>query len=443
MAAREYRLSTLLASFSISPKLMEADPSTPERLERFLDPFLEESFQFDGDVRSMFVHEAQTNLPEASHVHAWLFRQTPEALRDEAVAAGRLPTPEGQIELSRGGPLKTPAVRVWRVDGSWEWSNDPVARAAGNTAATRSKDDDDVQLMSRALEAQNAGRIEEAVGFFKETVAEARTAETRFIAAREIVLARSKQFQETHDQSYLRAGTPQFEEFRRYVEIAVETFPHVHPNVQQKMPIDDFRVLLGALAGGQGGLPQSSGVNEGAMRQVARDLVGLRARHGERVTVAADREEAVGYVRAEGFRFERGFAVDDPQLVNAVDALAGRGGAVVVIPDFPSSYEVYVRDGAGVAGGTALAARGAGKRSGLAAWSLGLGLYSVTLGWLCLGFLTAPAALVTGVLSLLRVRSDPERHGGKALAIAGIALGLLYLAVFALTTLRALLRWAF
>jgi len=66
----------------------------------------------------------------------------------------------------------------------------------------------------------------------------------------------------------------------------------------------------------------------------------------------------------------------------------------------------------------------------LAAASFVLGLVSITVGWCCsFGILTAPVALVLGIVSLVQIKNEPARHGGKGLAIAGIICGALYFVI--------------
>ena len=69
----------------------------------------------------------------------------------------------------------------------------------------------------------------------------------------------------------------------------------------------------------------------------------------------------------------------------------------------------------------------------LAVSSLTLGVISITLGWCCsLGMVSAPVAIVLGIYSLNQIKNQPERHGGKSLAIAGIAMGVLYFVALAI-----------
>ncbi|MEP6924129.1 MAG: hypothetical protein ABI954_06670 [Pyrinomonadaceae bacterium] len=65
--------------------------------------------------------------------------------------------------------------------------------------------------------------------------------------------------------------------------------------------------------------------------------------------------------------------------------------------------------------------------------SLGLGAASITIGWCCsLGLLLAPAALITGFIGLSQIKKNPQTHGGKGLAIGGMATAGVFLAIYIL-----------
>lgn len=56
--------------------------------------------------------------------------------------------------------------------------------------------------------------------------------------------------------------------------------------------------------------------------------------------------------------------------------------------------------------------------------SLALGVFSMTIGlFCCMAFVTGPAAIVTGALTLNQMKTNPAQANGKGLAIAGIATG--------------------
>jgi hypothetical protein len=72
----------------------------------------------------------------------------------------------------------------------------------------------------------------------------------------------------------------------------------------------------------------------------------------------------------------------------------------------------------------------------LAVASFVLGIVSVTVGWCCsFGILTAPLALILGIVSLVQIKKDPLRNSGKGFAIGGIVTGGLYFVVLALIIL--------
>jgi hypothetical protein len=78
----------------------------------------------------------------------------------------------------------------------------------------------------------------------------------------------------------------------------------------------------------------------------------------------------------------------------------------------------------------------AGPSQSLAVWSMVLGLVSMTLGWCCsFGLLTAPVAIVLGIVALSQIKSQPNRYTGKPLAITGIVSGGLYFVVLAVIIL--------
>ena len=67
----------------------------------------------------------------------------------------------------------------------------------------------------------------------------------------------------------------------------------------------------------------------------------------------------------------------------------------------------------------------------LAVTSMVLGIVSITIGWCCsFGILTSPIALVLGIVSLVQIKNDPAKNGGKSFAIAGIIMGALYVLIF-------------
>jgi hypothetical protein len=81
-------------------------------------------------------------------------------------------------------------------------------------------------------------------------------------------------------------------------------------------------------------------------------------------------------------------------------------------------------------------AYGAQPQKTLALFSMILGIVSITIGWCCsFGILTSPVAIGLGIASLFQIKKDPSKHGGKGMAIAGIATGSLYLVFLVLIAL--------
>ncbi|HSS19122.1 MAG TPA: DUF4190 domain-containing protein [Pyrinomonadaceae bacterium] len=72
----------------------------------------------------------------------------------------------------------------------------------------------------------------------------------------------------------------------------------------------------------------------------------------------------------------------------------------------------------------------------LAVASLILGLVSVTLGLCCyFGILTAPVGLVMGIVAIVQNKNEPQKYGGKGMAIAGIVTSALYFVVLVVIVL--------
>lgn len=69
----------------------------------------------------------------------------------------------------------------------------------------------------------------------------------------------------------------------------------------------------------------------------------------------------------------------------------------------------------------------------LAVVSLCFGIASITVGWCCSsGILFSLVALITGFMALSKLKKDPQRYGGRGMAIGGIVTGIIYFAVIAL-----------
>ena len=66
----------------------------------------------------------------------------------------------------------------------------------------------------------------------------------------------------------------------------------------------------------------------------------------------------------------------------------------------------------------------------LAVASMILGLIGITCGWICGGPFFALFAVVLGIVSLMQIRKDPARYGGKAMALIGLILGAVVLVIY-------------
>jgi Domain of unknown function (DUF4190) len=67
------------------------------------------------------------------------------------------------------------------------------------------------------------------------------------------------------------------------------------------------------------------------------------------------------------------------------------------------------------------------QQQSLAIASLICGLLSITLGVICGGPVLGIAAIALGIIALMQNKSDPQRYGGKGLAIGGIITGSLWI----------------
>jgi hypothetical protein len=114
-----------------------------------------------------------------------------------------------------------------------------------------------------------------------------------------------------------------------------------------------------------------------------------------------------------------------PSYGSAPGSMGGQqplGGGPLSQPDWGAqpqqqSWQPPPVPGYGVATGS--------PSQGLAIASMIVGLVSVTLGWLCLGWLEAIAAVIMGIIALVMANSDPKRYGGKTFAYVGIGTGAL------------------
>ena len=59
----------------------------------------------------------------------------------------------------------------------------------------------------------------------------------------------------------------------------------------------------------------------------------------------------------------------------------------------------------------------------LATASMILGIISITVGWLCLGPLPGVASIILGAVALSQIKKNPDRVGGKPMAVTGVVTG--------------------
>lgn len=71
----------------------------------------------------------------------------------------------------------------------------------------------------------------------------------------------------------------------------------------------------------------------------------------------------------------------------------------------------------------------AAPRTGMASWSLGLGIAGVVTACVCVGGVLGLIGLVLGLIAIGLARSEPARYGGQGRAVTGIITGLFALLV--------------
>ena len=70
------------------------------------------------------------------------------------------------------------------------------------------------------------------------------------------------------------------------------------------------------------------------------------------------------------------------------------------------------------------------QQQALAAASLILGIIGITVGWICGGPFFALFAVILGIAALFQIKKDPVRNGGKPMALIGLILGAIVLAIY-------------
>ncbi|HEV2883311.1 MAG TPA: DUF4190 domain-containing protein [Pyrinomonadaceae bacterium] len=70
---------------------------------------------------------------------------------------------------------------------------------------------------------------------------------------------------------------------------------------------------------------------------------------------------------------------------------------------------------------------GGGQNKNLGLLSMILGIVTMTIGWCCyFGVLTGPIAIILGFIALSQIKKEPNKYGGRGMALAGIITGALY-----------------
>ena len=55
-----------------------------------------------------------------------------------------------------------------------------------------------------------------------------------------------------------------------------------------------------------------------------------------------------------------------------------------------------------------------------------------------MGVVTGPIAIVLGIIALVQIKNNPEKHAGKPMAITGIVTGAVYFLIVAIFVLIAI-----
>jgi Domain of unknown function (DUF4190)/GYF domain 2 len=77
------------------------------------------------------------------------------------------------------------------------------------------------------------------------------------------------------------------------------------------------------------------------------------------------------------------------------------------------------------------------KNTGFATTGMILGIFSLTCGLCCYGFPSNVIGLIFSIIALIQIRTNPERYGGKGMAIAGLVLCLVSMALMVLLLIIA------
>lgn len=63
------------------------------------------------------------------------------------------------------------------------------------------------------------------------------------------------------------------------------------------------------------------------------------------------------------------------------------------------------------------------QQTTISIFALIFGIAGITVGWICGGPILGILALILGFVALSQIKKNPERHGGKPMALAGMIMG--------------------
>jgi hypothetical protein len=270
------------------------------------------------------------------------------------------------------------------------------------------------QKMARALQAQNTGQTDEAVQLYREVADETGILNFRFIAAREIAITFARLHAGNPNSNFLTRGTPENIELLKYAKIAIDSFPHINPELQQRMPIDDLIDLRATF------VDQPGSLNKDMMNRVAVELVSLAKRYGrEKIMIPASPEEAMTFIRQFNYQKQGEYSFDDLGVLAEIERLATAHRDVWVLPNRQSlKNELYVPS----EGATTRETRS--SKSGL--W-IGLG---------CLSLLVLPVVwlviYLVACFVFAAMRFSPAEYFGPIFVISTLATIGLYASVLIL-----------
>lgn len=178
------------------------------------------------------------------------------------------------------------------------------------------------QAFRQAAQHLQSGRIEDSLKILRGLLSTSRDETTRYLAAREIATVLGAK-----SDRYLEVGTPENVELQRFMDIAIQTFPLVSPQVQSEMPVVQVTRLKELFRFQEKQADESSRILE--------ELTALQKAYGkERLMIlklAGNTEELLtdmGLRRSSVHRF------DDNAFLTDVKALLYELRPIAVVPDF-------------------------------------------------------------------------------------------------------------